>query len=57
MKRIITKEILVEIETICFTKKRAVRRKPSEQTKTDVPNCADCPVKNNARLEHLFSKF
>jgi hypothetical protein len=57
MRRIITKEILVEIETIRLTKKRSVRQKPPEQAKTDAPNCADCPANNNARLEQLFHKF
>lgn len=57
MKRITTKEILIEIETIRLTKKRSARQKPPEQTKMDIPNCAGCPAKTNVRSEHLFNKF
>lgn len=57
MKRIITKEILVEIETIRWTKKRSVRKSAPEQTKTDAPHGAECRVKTDARRERIFNKF
>lgn len=57
MKRITTKEILIEIETIRVTKKRSVRKKSSEQTRSDVPNSINAFVKNEWRLEHLLDKL
>jgi len=57
MKRITTKEILIEIETIRVTKKRSVRKKSSAQTKSDVPNSINAFVKNEMHLEHLLDKL
>ncbi len=57
MKRIITKEILIEIETIRWTKKRSVRKSAPEQKKTDAPHGAECRVKADARLQQIFNKF
>ncbi len=57
MKRITTKEILIEIETIRVTKKRSVQKKSSAQTKSDVSNSINAFVKNDLRLEHLLDKF
>lgn len=58
MKRITTKEILIQIETIRLTKKRSVRKNaPAQQPKTDVPNSAERRVKTDAALERIFNEF
>lgn len=57
MKRITTKEILIEIETIRVTKKRSVRKKSSAQTQSDIPNSIKAFVKNELRLENLLNKL
>lgn len=56
MKRIITKEIFIEIETIRVTKKRSARKKSTEQAKSDDSGEVHSFVKSEARFEHRFDK-
>jgi hypothetical protein len=61
MKRKITREILVEIETVRVTKKRSARKKTSKQTTRDVSveicNYANSFSRNGDCLEGLVNKL
>ncbi len=57
MKRKITREIFVVVETIRVTKKRAVRKKSPERTKTENSNVGNSLVKSDPRSERLGEKY
>jgi hypothetical protein len=61
MKRIITREIFVEIEIVRVTKKRSAQKKTSEQTKPNISveicNYANSFTRTGEHLEELINKL
>lgn len=57
MKRIITREIYIEIETIRITKKRSVRKNAAQPPKSGDADRGNSFVNPNARLKQIFDKF
>ena len=61
MKHKITREILVEIETVRVTKKRSAQKKTTAQTRPDVSvdigNSANSFARNGGHLEEIVSKL
>jgi hypothetical protein len=61
MKRKITREIFVEIETVRVTKKRSAQKTASGQTKPDssveICNYAGSFSRNGEHLEEIVSKL
>ena len=60
MKRKITREIFVEIETVRVTRKRSVQKKTSEQRRQNVAveigRCANAFSRNVEHLEEFANK-
>ena len=62
MKRIKTREIIIEIERVSINRKQPITKKPKEakekqNTEFETFGCANAFAKNGNRLEQLFDRL